>query len=143
MKDGTIQAEGTLKDIQNSEAELFEQWKTLMHRQDQEFEKVISISRHGEASTRPRIQMNDFILRYCGSPLCLPQETVAASTTNLERKNLRRAMYSREAVRTEEDEEGERERAKTTQLGAAVFRANKMAARFPSDCGYFLNATNS
>uniref|UniRef100_A0A4W6EQS1 ATP-binding cassette, sub-family C (CFTR/MRP), member 8 n=1 Tax=Lates calcarifer TaxID=8187 RepID=A0A4W6EQS1_LATCA len=73
MKDGTIQTEGTLKDIQNTEPELFEQWKTLMHREDQEFEK----------------------------------ETVAASMTDLERKNLRRAMYSREAVRTEEDEEEE------------------------------------
>uniref|UniRef100_A0A8D3DG65 ATP-binding cassette, sub-family C (CFTR/MRP), member 8 n=1 Tax=Scophthalmus maximus TaxID=52904 RepID=A0A8D3DG65_SCOMX len=73
MKDGTIQAEGTLKDIQNSEPDLFEQWKSLMHRQDKEFEK----------------------------------ETVSASMTDLERKNLRRAMYSREAVRTEEDEEGE------------------------------------
>ncbi|XP_065812757.1 ATP-binding cassette sub-family C member 8 isoform X3 [Labrus bergylta] len=72
MKDGTIQTEGTLKDIQNSEPELFEQWKTLMHRQDKDFEK----------------------------------ETVAASMTDLERKNLRRAMYSREAVRTEDDEEG-------------------------------------
>uniref|UniRef100_A0A4W6EQV6 ATP-binding cassette, sub-family C (CFTR/MRP), member 8 n=1 Tax=Lates calcarifer TaxID=8187 RepID=A0A4W6EQV6_LATCA len=72
MKDGTIQTEGTLKDIQNTEPELFEQWKTLMHREDQEFEK-----------------------------------TVAASMTDLERKNLRRAMYSREAVRTEEDEEEE------------------------------------
>lgn len=41
MKDGTIQTEGTLKDISNSEPELFEQWKTLMHREDQEFEKVI------------------------------------------------------------------------------------------------------
>uniref|UniRef100_A0A672H1U4 ATP-binding cassette, sub-family C (CFTR/MRP), member 8 n=1 Tax=Salarias fasciatus TaxID=181472 RepID=A0A672H1U4_SALFA len=65
--------EGTLKDIQNTEPELFEQWKTLMHRQDQEFEK----------------------------------ETVAESMTDLERKNLRRAMYSREAARTEEDEEEE------------------------------------
>nr|XP_019957744.1 PREDICTED: ATP-binding cassette sub-family C member 8 isoform X2 [Paralichthys olivaceus] len=73
MKDGTIQTEGTLKDIQNTEPELFEQWKTLMHRQDQEFET----------------------------------ETVAASMTDLERKNLRRAMYSREAARTEEDEEEE------------------------------------
>uniref|UniRef100_A0A8D3ABU3 ATP-binding cassette, sub-family C (CFTR/MRP), member 8 n=1 Tax=Scophthalmus maximus TaxID=52904 RepID=A0A8D3ABU3_SCOMX len=73
MKDGTIQAEGTLKDIQNSEPDLFEQWKSLMHRQDKEFEK----------------------------------ETVSASMTDLERKNLRRAMYSREAVRTEEDEEEE------------------------------------
>lgn len=44
MKDGTIQTEGTLKDIQNSEPELFEQWKTLMHREDQEFEKVIHVS---------------------------------------------------------------------------------------------------
>uniref|UniRef100_A0A6Q2ZKD9 ATP-binding cassette, sub-family C (CFTR/MRP), member 8 n=1 Tax=Esox lucius TaxID=8010 RepID=A0A6Q2ZKD9_ESOLU len=72
MKDGTIQTEGTLKDIQNSEPELFDQWKTLMHRQDGEFEK----------------------------------ETVAESMTVLERKNLRRAMYSKEATKTEmEDEE--------------------------------------
>ncbi|XP_040265862.1 ATP-binding cassette sub-family C member 8 isoform X1 [Bufo bufo] len=41
MKDGTIQREGTLKDIQNSEPELYEQWKTLMNRQDQELEKEI------------------------------------------------------------------------------------------------------
>ncbi|KAM3870280.1 ATP-binding cassette sub-family C member 8 [Diretmus argenteus] len=73
MKDGTIQTEGTLKDIQNCDPELFEQWKTLMHRQDQEFEK----------------------------------ETVAESMTDLERKALRRAMYSRDSVRTEEDEEEE------------------------------------
>lgn len=49
MKDGTIQTEGTLKDIQNSEPELFEQWKTLMHRQDQEFEKVIHDWTHESA----------------------------------------------------------------------------------------------
>ncbi|XP_061773746.1 ATP-binding cassette sub-family C member 8 isoform X1 [Nerophis ophidion] len=73
MKDGTIQTEGTLKDIQNCEPKLFEQWKTLMHRQDQEFET----------------------------------ETVAASMTDMERKNLRRAMYSREAAKTEDDEEGD------------------------------------
>uniref|UniRef100_A0A8B9JES7 ATP-binding cassette, sub-family C (CFTR/MRP), member 8 n=1 Tax=Astyanax mexicanus TaxID=7994 RepID=A0A8B9JES7_ASTMX len=72
MKDGTIQTEGTLKDIQNSQPELFEQWKILMNRQDQEFEK-----------------------------------TVAESMTVLERKNLRRAMYSREALKTEEEEEEE------------------------------------
>ena len=40
MKDGSIQTEGTLKDIQTAEPELFGQWKTLMNRQDQEFEKV-------------------------------------------------------------------------------------------------------
>ncbi|XP_057692444.1 ATP-binding cassette sub-family C member 8 [Corythoichthys intestinalis] len=73
MKDGSIQTEGTLKDIQKCEPELFDQWKTLMHRQDQEFET----------------------------------ETVASSMTDLERKNLRRAMYSREAAKTEEDEEEE------------------------------------
>ncbi|MED6266219.1 ATP-binding cassette sub- C member 8 [Characodon lateralis] len=42
MKDGTIQTEGTLKDIQNSEPELFKQWKTLMNRQDREFKTVIN-----------------------------------------------------------------------------------------------------
>nr|DBA17694.1 TPA: hypothetical protein GDO54_003105 [Pyxicephalus adspersus] len=41
MKDGTIQREGTLKDIQNSDPELYEHWKTLMNRQDQELEKEI------------------------------------------------------------------------------------------------------
>ncbi|XP_011748454.1 ATP-binding cassette sub-family C member 8 isoform X9 [Macaca nemestrina] len=39
MKDGTIQREGTLKDFQRSECQLFEHWKTLMNRQDQELEK--------------------------------------------------------------------------------------------------------
>ncbi|XP_074811024.1 ATP-binding cassette sub-family C member 8 isoform X8 [Natator depressus] len=45
MKDGTIQREGTLKDIQKSESELFEHWKTLMNRQDQELEKETIIER--------------------------------------------------------------------------------------------------
>lgn len=56
MKDGTIQREGTLKDFQRSECQLFEHWKTLMNRQDQELEKVgISWepgSPGGEASAR-------------------------------------------------------------------------------------------
>ncbi|KAM4018779.1 ATP-binding cassette sub-family C member 8 [Anomaloglossus baeobatrachus] len=42
MKDGTIQREGTLKDIQKSDPELYEHWKTLMNRQDQELEKEIT-----------------------------------------------------------------------------------------------------
>ena len=32
--------EGTLKDIQTKDVELYEHWKTLMNRQDQELEKV-------------------------------------------------------------------------------------------------------
>ncbi|XP_048355473.1 ATP-binding cassette sub-family C member 9 isoform X9 [Sphaerodactylus townsendi] len=39
MKDGTVLREGTLKDIQNNDVELYEHWKTLMNRQDQELEK--------------------------------------------------------------------------------------------------------
>ncbi|XP_063164727.1 ATP-binding cassette sub-family C member 9 isoform X1 [Candoia aspera] len=39
MKDGTVLREGTLKDIQTKDVELYEHWKTLMHRQDQELEK--------------------------------------------------------------------------------------------------------
>nr|AKC42151.1 ABCC9 [Petromyzon marinus] len=76
MKDGTVLREGTLKDIQNNDPELYEHWKTLMNRQDQEFEK----------------------------------ETISESKTALERKNLRRAMYSREAqLKTQQDEEEEEE----------------------------------
>uniref|UniRef100_A0A8B9LR73 ATP-binding cassette, sub-family C (CFTR/MRP), member 8b n=1 Tax=Astyanax mexicanus TaxID=7994 RepID=A0A8B9LR73_ASTMX len=36
MKDGTVQAQGTLKDIQYEEPELYQQWRTLMNRQDKE-----------------------------------------------------------------------------------------------------------
>lgn len=39
MKDGMVLREGTLKDIQNNDVELYEHWKTLMNRQDQELEK--------------------------------------------------------------------------------------------------------
>uniref|UniRef100_A0A8C4K519 ATP binding cassette subfamily C member 9 n=1 Tax=Dromaius novaehollandiae TaxID=8790 RepID=A0A8C4K519_DRONO len=40
MKDGMVLREGTLKDIQTKDTELYEHWKTLMNRQDQELEKV-------------------------------------------------------------------------------------------------------
>ncbi|XP_026066315.1 ATP-binding cassette sub-family C member 9-like [Carassius auratus] len=39
MKDGSVLREGTLKDIQTYDVELYEHWKTLMNRQDQELEK--------------------------------------------------------------------------------------------------------
>ncbi|XP_026778611.1 ATP-binding cassette sub-family C member 9 isoform X5 [Pangasianodon hypophthalmus] len=39
MKDGSVLREGTLKDIQTNDVELYEHWKTLMNRQDQELEK--------------------------------------------------------------------------------------------------------
>uniref|UniRef100_A0A669DEA6 ATP-binding cassette, sub-family C (CFTR/MRP), member 8 n=1 Tax=Oreochromis niloticus TaxID=8128 RepID=A0A669DEA6_ORENI len=104
MKDGTIQTEGTLKDIQNSEPELFEQWKTLMNRQDQEFEK----------------------------------ETVAESMTDIERKNLRRAMYSREAARTEEDEEEESVESEDDDNLSQVMRQR---ATIPwRSCGTYLSS---
>lgn len=41
MKDGSILREGTLKDIQTHDVELYDHWKTLMNRQDQELEKVM------------------------------------------------------------------------------------------------------
>lgn len=40
MKDGTVLREGTLKDIQTHDVELYDHWKTLMNRQDQGLEKV-------------------------------------------------------------------------------------------------------
>uniref|UniRef100_A0AAQ4QHA0 ATP-binding cassette, sub-family C (CFTR/MRP), member 8 n=1 Tax=Gasterosteus aculeatus aculeatus TaxID=481459 RepID=A0AAQ4QHA0_GASAC len=103
MKDGTIQTEGTLKNIQKSEPELFEHWKTLMHRQDQEFET----------------------------------ETEAASMTDLERKNLRRAMYSRDVARTEEDEEGERK----SEDGENLSQVMRHRATIPwHSCGTYLSS---
>uniref|UniRef100_A0A674JF65 ATP binding cassette subfamily C member 9 n=1 Tax=Terrapene triunguis TaxID=2587831 RepID=A0A674JF65_9SAUR len=43
MKDGYVLREGTLKDIQTKDVELYEHWKTLMNRQDQELEKVTTV----------------------------------------------------------------------------------------------------
>uniref|UniRef100_A0A8C5N522 ATP-binding cassette, sub-family C (CFTR/MRP), member 8 n=1 Tax=Gouania willdenowi TaxID=441366 RepID=A0A8C5N522_GOUWI len=104
MKDGTIQTEGTLKDIQNSQPELFKQWKTLMHRQDQDFESVYK---------------------------------------NLERKNLRRAMYSREAARTEEDEEEESLESDDDDNLSQVMRQRatipwRSCSTYLSSAGFFL-----
>uniref|UniRef100_A0A2K5ELN9 ATP-binding cassette sub-family C member 8 n=1 Tax=Aotus nancymaae TaxID=37293 RepID=A0A2K5ELN9_AOTNA len=52
MKDGTIQREGTLKDFQRSECQLFEHWKTLMNRQDQELEKETVTERKATEPTQ-------------------------------------------------------------------------------------------
>ncbi|XP_076016189.1 ATP-binding cassette sub-family C member 9 [Genypterus blacodes] len=41
MKDGSVLREGTLKDIQTHDVELYDHWKTLMNRQDHELEKDI------------------------------------------------------------------------------------------------------
>ncbi|XP_072128555.1 ATP-binding cassette sub-family C member 8 isoform X2 [Mobula birostris] len=107
MKDGTIQREGTLKDIQNSDPELFELWKTLMNRQDQELEK----------------------------------ETVAENKTALERKNLRRAMYSREALlktlQEAEDEEDMAEGDDEDNLSSVLLQRAKMPWHA---CGKYLSS---
>uniref|UniRef100_G1N5E1 ATP binding cassette subfamily C member 8 n=1 Tax=Meleagris gallopavo TaxID=9103 RepID=G1N5E1_MELGA len=96
MKDGYIQREGTLKDIQKSETELFEHWKTLMNRQDQELEK----------------------------------ETTIETKNVLERTNLRRTMYSREAL-LKDDEEDE------DNLSSVLHQRAKMPWRA---CGKYLSA---
>ncbi|XP_043561892.1 ATP-binding cassette sub-family C member 8 isoform X5 [Chiloscyllium plagiosum] len=107
MKDGTIQREGTLKDIQNSDPELFELWKTLMNRQDQELEK----------------------------------ETIAESKTAMERKNLRRAMYSREALlktlQETEDEEDTTDSGDDDNLSSVLRQRAKMPWRA---CGKYLSS---
>uniref|UniRef100_A0A8C3KXV7 ATP binding cassette subfamily C member 8 n=1 Tax=Chrysolophus pictus TaxID=9089 RepID=A0A8C3KXV7_CHRPC len=97
MKDGYIQREGTLKDIQKSETELFEHWKTLMNRQDQELEK----------------------------------ETTIETKTVLERTNLRRTMYSREALLKddEEDEEEATESDDEDNLSSVLHQRAKMPWR--------------
>lgn len=52
MKDGSVLREGTLKDIQTKDVELYEHWKTLMNRQDQELEKVIAQIRRVQSSVK-------------------------------------------------------------------------------------------
>ncbi|KAI4580849.1 hypothetical protein MJG53_010391 [Ovis ammon polii x Ovis aries] len=85
MKDGTIQREGTLKDFQRSECQLFEHWKTLMNRQDQELEKPEDISQ------APSIF----------------QETVMERKATEPPQGLPRAMSSRDGLLQDEEEEEE------------------------------------
>ncbi|XP_053576620.1 ATP-binding cassette sub-family C member 8 isoform X2 [Bombina bombina] len=105
MKDGTIQREGTLKDIQTSDPELYEHWKTLMNRQDQELEKEICIERKNA----------------------------------VERKNIKRTMYSREALLgdDEEDEEEISESDDDDNLSSLMHQRAKMPWRA---CGKYLSS---
>ncbi|XP_051011502.1 ATP-binding cassette sub-family C member 9 [Acomys russatus] len=93
MKDGNVLREGTLKDIQTKDVELYEHWKTLMNRQDQELEKDME-----------------------------------ADQTTLERKTLRRAMYSREAKAQmdDEDEEEEEEEDEDDNMSTVMRLRTKM-----------------
>ncbi|KAG8438542.1 hypothetical protein GDO86_004924 [Hymenochirus boettgeri] len=108
MKDGSVLREGTLKDIQNNDNELYEHWKALMNRQDQELEK----------------------------------DTDADQAT-MERKTLRRAMYSREAkVQAEEEEEEEEEEDEEENINTALRLRTKMpwrtCWRYLTSGGFFL-----
>ncbi|XP_069479879.1 ATP-binding cassette sub-family C member 8 [Ambystoma mexicanum] len=103
MKDGTIQREGTLKDIQKSDPELFDHWKTLMNRQDQELEK----------------------------------ETIIERKAVLERNNLRRAMYSREILKDDEDEEDISESDDEDNLSSKMHQRAKMPWQA---CGKYLSS---
>ncbi|XP_018415515.1 PREDICTED: ATP-binding cassette sub-family C member 9 [Nanorana parkeri] len=109
MKEGFVLREGTLKDIQNNDNELYEHWKTLMNRQDQELEK----------------------------------DTDADQAT-LERKTLRRAMYSREAKAAIEDEgeEEEEEEDEEDNMSVAMRQRTKMpwrtCWRYLTSGGFFL-----
>ncbi|XP_078537187.1 ATP-binding cassette sub-family C member 8 isoform X2 [Lissotriton helveticus] len=103
MKDGTIQREGTLKDIQKSDPELFDHWKTLMNRQDQELEK----------------------------------ETIIERKAAMERNNLRRAMYSRELLRDDEDEEEISDSDDEDNLSSVMHQRAKMPWQA---CGKYLSS---
>ncbi|XP_056408618.1 ATP-binding cassette sub-family C member 9-like [Hyla sarda] len=111
MKDGSILREGTLKDIQNNDNELYEHWKTLMNRQDQELEK----------------------------------DTEADQAT-LERKTLRRAMYSREAKVHQTEDEDEEEEEEEEDEEDNMFTTSRPRTKMPwrtfwrylTSGGYFL-----
>lgn len=108
MKDGSVLREGTLKDIQTHDLALYEHWKTLMNRQDQELEKVRLLH-----ILTPRIFV--LLLNTWGKmflhktdvtvELDIFQDTDIESQTTLERKTLRRAFYSRDAKNQIDDED--------------------------------------
>uniref|UniRef100_A0A8C0KHK3 ATP binding cassette subfamily C member 9 n=1 Tax=Canis lupus dingo TaxID=286419 RepID=A0A8C0KHK3_CANLU len=100
MKDGSVLREGTLKDIQTKDVELYEHWKTLMNRQDQELEKDME-----------------------------------ADQTTLERKTLRRAMYSREAKEEEEEDEDDN---MSTVMRLRTKMPWKTCWRYLTSGGFFL-----
>lgn len=132
MKDGSVLREGTLKDIQTHDVKLYEHWKTLMNRQDQELEKVKQLSHFVIIGNYFGIKLqhykiwikcntvntfwilSDFpyiilvlagiMLKYVCCKIAFYQDTETESQTTLERKTLRRAFYSREAKIDDEDE---------------------------------------
>lgn len=95
MKDGSVLREGTLKDIQTHDVELYDHWKTLMNRQDQELEKVSWHQRAGFIHTAAGLLLTVIYV----------QDIQQDSQTTLERKTLRRAFYSREAKNLIDDED--------------------------------------
>lgn len=94
MKDGSVLREGTLKDIQTHDVELYDHWKTLMNRQDQELEKVGHV-----------VPPAGVTRRVCDVMFVCMQDIQQDSQTTLERKTLRRAFYSREAKNQIDDED--------------------------------------
>ncbi|CAF95602.1 unnamed protein product [Tetraodon nigroviridis] len=110
MKDGSVLREGTLKDIQTHDVQLYDHWKTLMNRQDQELEKGC-----GEAAV-----------------MLLVQDIEQDSQTTLERKTLRRAFYSREAknlIDDDDDNEGEEEEEEDDNMSTTTIRGSKIPWR--------------
>jgi len=81
MKDGTIQREGTLKDVQRSECQRFEHWETLMNREDQEREKVGIAWGPGSLAPEDKILLEPELIKAflpslaLGSPQKHPQKT--------------------------------------------------------------------
>ncbi|XP_060033058.1 ATP-binding cassette sub-family C member 8 isoform X2 [Erinaceus europaeus] len=117
MKDGTIQREGTLKDFQRCECQLFEHWKTLMNRQDQELEKVETLG---------------------------GQETVVESKAPEPPQGLSRAMSSRDGFLQDEEEEEEEaaESEEEDKLSSLLHHRAKIpwraCAKYLSSAGFLL-----
>uniref|UniRef100_A0A8D2Q592 ATP binding cassette subfamily C member 9 n=1 Tax=Varanus komodoensis TaxID=61221 RepID=A0A8D2Q592_VARKO len=79
MKDGTVHREGTLKDIQTKDVELYEHWKTLMNRQDQELEKV---------TTKPPVHVQCVVV---AAKMNFPQGALVCVHVCLESKKARKS----------------------------------------------------
>ncbi|XP_038620255.1 ATP-binding cassette sub-family C member 8 isoform X2 [Tachyglossus aculeatus] len=128
MKDGTIQREGTLKDIQKSETELFEHWKTLMNRQDQELKKE---TQPAVKRFKPTADGEEEERAFC-------KETSSERKTLGESNGLPRSLPSRIGfLQDDEEEEEAAESEEEDNLSSVLHQRAKMPWRA---CGQYLSA---
>lgn len=126
MRDGTVHTQGTLRDIQCSEPELYEQWRTLMYREvwcyramtdsfitSSLFNSLAALSDYLFIISQWIHWLHSYttfecMLAWDANWVTFPlQEAGKEITSEMRKKSFRRNMYSRDIhTRDEEEDEG-------------------------------------